>query len=358
MWYFIIAIALFLAGYIVAKKSIQLEQKTIDDEYFLDKYKIENEITQLKKQQEIESKHLQDMHNQAEEAGRAHYEKTMELVNNNIARDIDALEAEYQQHKDEYKQEFLDILKEMANNFTQVSFDYQKVLDELKLQHDQKVQELNDISDKISAAVESNKRALLDETDNQFYRCTISDLFQKEIKHLRSIEPYLMDTRPLCKIIWESYYRNSCSALLDRLTKGEKISGIYKMTNLYTYIKYHLSDKDKQYLLELDKEFGEVMNMFRNDRNYNDIVNIEEEYSKFIDARRNGEKYIPMFKMHPNKFSENHILERMLALKSKFVRFNCFLSKYYIQNLDYFLNKVEFTLKKNENLPDITFFDN
>ena len=232
MWYFIIAIVLFLAGYIVAKKSIQLEQKTIDDEYFLDKYKIENEITQLKKQQEIESKHLQDLHNQAEEAGRAHYEKTMELVNNNIARDIDALEAEYQQHKDEYKQEFLDILKEMANNFTQVSSDYQKVLDELKLQHDQKVQELNDISDKISAAVESNKRALLDETDNQFYRCCISESFQKEIKHLRSIEPYLMDTRPLCKIIWESYYRNSCSALLDRLTKGEKISGIYKITNL------------------------------------------------------------------------------------------------------------------------------
>lgn len=232
MWYFIIAIALFLAGYIVAKKSIQLEQKTIDEEYFLDKYKIENEITQLKKQQEIESRHLQDLHNQAEEAGRAHYEKTMELVNNNIARDIDALEAEYQQHKDEYKQEFLDILKEMANNFTQVSFDYQKVLDELKLQHDQKVQELNDISDKISAAVESNKRALLDETDNQFYRCSISESFQKEIKHLRSIEPYLMDTRPLCKIIWESYYRNSCSALLDRLTKGEKISGIYKITNL------------------------------------------------------------------------------------------------------------------------------
>ena len=232
MWYFIIAIALFLAGYIVAKRSIQLEQKTIDDEYYLDKYKIENEITQLKKQQEIESRHLQDLHNQAEEAGRAHYEKTMELVNNNIARDIDALEAEYQQHKDDYKQEFLDILKEMANNFTQVSLDYQKVLDELKLQHDQKVQELNDISDKISAAVESNKRALLDETDNQFYRCGISELFQKEIKHLRSIEPYLMDTRPLCKIIWESYYRNSCSALLDRLTKGEKISGIYKITNL------------------------------------------------------------------------------------------------------------------------------
>ena len=232
MWYFIIAIALFLAGYIVAKRSIQLEQKTIDDEYYLDKYKIENEITQLKKQQEIESRHLQDLHNQAEEAGRAHYEKTMELVNNNIARDIDALEAEYQQHKDEYKQEFLDILKEMANNFTQVSFDYQKVLDELKLQHDQKVQELNDISDKIAAAVESNKRALLDETDNQFYRCCISESFQKEIKHLRSIEPYLMDTRPLCKIIWESYYRNSCSALLDRLTKGEKISGIYKITNL------------------------------------------------------------------------------------------------------------------------------
>lgn len=236
MWQFIVIIAaLFLAGwlgYLYAQRNIELEQKTIDITYSLTKDKLETEIIQLKKQQEIEARHLQDLRNQAEEAGRAHYDKTMELVNNNIARDIDALETEYQQHKENHKKEFLDVLKEMASNFTQVTFDYQKALDELEKQHAQKQQELSNLSNQVDAAVESNKRALLDETDNQFYRCIISESFQKEIKHLRSIEPYLMDVRPLCKIIWESYYRNSCSALLDRLTKGAKVSGIYKITNL------------------------------------------------------------------------------------------------------------------------------
>lgn len=236
MWQFIVIIAaLFLAGwlgYLYAQRHIELEQKTIDITYSLTKDKLETEIIQLKKQQEIEAGHLQDLRNQAEEAGRAHYEKTMELVNNTISRDIDALETDYQQHKENHKQEFLKVLKDMANHMTKVTNDYQSAMAELEIRHIQKQNELDDISAKVDAAVESNKRALLDETDNQFYRCVISELFQKEIKHLRSVEPYLMDTRPLCKIIWESYYRNSCSALLDRLTQGAKISGIYKITNL------------------------------------------------------------------------------------------------------------------------------
>lgn len=221
-----------LLGYSYAQKSIKLEQKTIDVSYTLTKDKIESEISQLKEQQEIEAKHLQELHNQAEEAGRAHYDKTMELANVNIARDIESLEVNYQQHKESYKNEFLEVLNDMAANFSQTSNNYQKAIVDLENQYAQKQNELNNLQAEVSAAIESNKRALLNEIDNQFYRCGISDLFKKEIQHLRSVEPYLMDTRPLCKIIWESYYRNSCSALLDRLTKGAKVTGIYKITNL------------------------------------------------------------------------------------------------------------------------------
>ena len=236
MWQYIVIIAaLFLAGwlgYLWAQRNIELEQRTIDITYSLTKDKLEGEIIQLKKQQEIEAGHLQDLRNQAEEAARAHYEKTMELVNTNIARDVEILEFDYDQHKENHKKEFLKVLKDMASDFAKTSTDYQLALDELERQEIQKQKELRSLSNQVDAAVESNKRALLDETDNQFYRCMISDLFKKEIQHLRSVEPYLADPRPLCKIIWESYYRTSCSALLDRLTNGAKISGIYKITNL------------------------------------------------------------------------------------------------------------------------------
>ena len=130
------------------------------------------------------------------------------------------------------------------------------------------------------------------------------------------------------------------------------------MINLQTYIDYTLSDAQREKLIKLDNEFGEVMHMFRNDRNYNDIINIDSECKKFTNARKNGETYVPLFKMHKNKFSSNNILKRMLLLKSEFVRFNCFLSKYYIENLNYFLDKVEFTLKKNDGVKDVTHFDN
>ena len=128
MWQYIVIIAaLFLAGllgYLWAQRNIKLEQKTIDITYSLTKDKLEGEITQLKKQQEIEAGHLQNLRSQAEEAGRAHYEKTMELVNTNIARDVELLESEYQQHKENHKKEFLEVLKDMADEFIKTSSNY------------------------------------------------------------------------------------------------------------------------------------------------------------------------------------------------------------------------------------------
>lgn len=49
---------------------------------------------------------------------------------------------------------------------------------------------------------------------------------------MREVEFYLRDKRPLCKIIWESYYRDAASALITRLLGKDKACGIYKITNL------------------------------------------------------------------------------------------------------------------------------
>jgi hypothetical protein len=46
------------------------------------------------------------------------------LVNNNIANDIEILESNYREHQENHKKEFLEVLKDMAINFSKASTDY------------------------------------------------------------------------------------------------------------------------------------------------------------------------------------------------------------------------------------------
>lgn len=133
------------------------------------------------------------------------------------------------------------------------------------------------------------------------------------------------------------------------------------MKTLRSYIKSSmitkLSAEDRKRLLELDAEFGDLIDCYRRDRNWKDVLNIDEEYEKFTNARKRGVKYYPQLKMHPNKFSENGLLNRLENLRREFMHFNCFLSKYYIDTISDFIVKVKYTMKKNENLPNTYFLD-
>lgn len=133
------------------------------------------------------------------------------------------------------------------------------------------------------------------------------------------------------------------------------------MKTLNTFIKQtnplKLSKHEKTELLKLDAEFGDVICTYREDRNWKDVLNIDEEYEKFINARARGIKYYPQLKMHPNKFSENGLLQRMEELRNKFMNFNCFLSKYYIEILNDYIIKVKYTMKKNDGVPNTYYLD-
>ena len=48
----------------------------------------------------------------------------------------------------------------------------------------------------------------------------------------------MRSTRPLSKIIWETYYKDACDKLIARLTSGKNITGIYKITNLVNNKSY------------------------------------------------------------------------------------------------------------------------
>lgn len=109
-------------------------------------------------------------------------------------------------------------------------------------------------------------------------------------------------------------------------------------------MKMKLNHEEKKKLLELDKEYGELVLMYRNDFNTKDISNMDSEFEKFMEARKKGEKYFPQIKLvGENKFYTDGILPRLKSLLVEFKNFNCFLSPYYIELIYAMIHTVEFS---------------
>lgn len=105
-----------------------------------------------------------------------------------------------------------------------------------------------------------------------------------------------------------------------------------------------LTPEQKEKLLRLDEEYGELVMMYRKDLNTKDIANLQEECEKFLRARKRGLKYFPYIKLTTdNGFYTDGILPRLKQLLVEFLHFDCFLSKYYIELIEDMIRTVEFT---------------
>ena len=49
---------------------------------------------------------------------------------------------------------------------------------------------------------------------------------------------------------------------------------------------FKLSKKDKEYLLELDKKYGELAILFRKEYRAKNVMNLDSEFEKFIEHKR------------------------------------------------------------------------
>lgn len=108
--------------------------------------------------------------------------------------------------------------------------------------------------------------------------------------------------------------------------------------------KLEMDSKKKKKLLELDEEYGKLVMMYRHDYNTKDVKNLDKEFEKFIEARKNGEKYFPKLKLvGENGFRTDGIEKRLRNLRSEFMNFRCFLSKYYLELIDAMIHTVEFS---------------
>ena len=91
---------------------------------------------------------------------------------------------------------------------------------------------LDTLRAKADAAIAAAKREEEKILEIDKYKILVSELDLLEINRLREIAPYFRNARAIYKIIWESYYRNLTTEMVNRVVGAGAHTGIYKLTNL------------------------------------------------------------------------------------------------------------------------------
>jgi len=105
------------------------------------------------------------------------------------------------------------------------------------------------------------------------------------------------------------------------------------------YNKVRLSEQDIAHLKKLDKEYADVFMLRRLDY-VRLVLNKEQEKKKFFEALKRGAKYNPIFEHNPEPYT-NGALNKALSLREKFFNFDCYLSGFYVERLNFLISWIQ-----------------
>lgn len=155
-------------------------------------------------------------------------------------------EQEFKQAEQNFQDEYLKAMVDAVANYRENISASQKEYFDL-------VDKLDDLQDKVTAAVEAAKRAAEMENKKDFYRLILSPEDVEEITRLREVIPHLRNAEPLNKVIWKVYYEKPYTDLIGRVVGSGIHCGIYKITNLNNQMCYigqavNIADRWKQHI--------------------------------------------------------------------------------------------------------------
>ena len=238
--------------YVVIKPKLQAVQK-FDEDTAIKNEHLRTELLELSKEhsslmakkEEILS-NIATLQKQAEDSANSLYEKSYELANEKMSQAAETMSHKYRQMEETAKQEYYVILEDCTHNFMEELDAKQKELAAVNSQ-------LLDLSAKLDAAVEANKRAEELRAQQDYYRLQLSPIDIEEIERLRSVTPYLRDSEPLNKVIWKVYYEKPYTDLIGRVVGTGIHTGIYKITNIENQMCYigqaaNIAERWKQHI--------------------------------------------------------------------------------------------------------------
>lgn len=237
-------------------QAVILENERIireNEELVHHKQNLKNDIQllQLDEQQYIgKLKGLDESLIKAEENAKGAAERFYNEALSNAQEKLEqALEKEglnYQKAVEDFEAEFAEIKAESAQQL------YEELLqkqEELAIA----TKTLEDMQNKVAAAVEASKRQEAMETQQNFYRIQLSDIDLAEIEKLREVELYMRNKEAVNKVIWKVFYEKPTTDLIGRVIGTGSQTGIYKITNIQNQKCYvgqavNLGERWKQHI--------------------------------------------------------------------------------------------------------------
>lgn len=226
--------------YEINQQRIQEEQITIQ-ELTIAKNSLDKDVATLNK--ELTNLHS-NLFNETQrlENARIQNNKLIDsMLQDNLAQIQERLDLEseklgnkYQESEMAYKREYAQMMKELAADYEQRIKELNNLAAQAGISYQEAEKQLQELSERVAAAVEANKREEEKRIQSDFYRVVIPDSDLSEIAKLREVEPYLRDKEALNKVIWKVYYEKPTSDMIGRVLGATQKTGIYKITEIAT----------------------------------------------------------------------------------------------------------------------------
>lgn len=209
-------------------------------------HKAQIEVEKLKVQEaEIKKRHdvLVDQINKDNELI---YQKSFDLMQEKLSHAAEQESEKFRMAQREAEEEYLRVLEEIALS-TADALNIKR--EEIRVAETQ----LMILKAKADAVVNAARREEEKLLEIDKYKILVTDLDLLEINRLREIAPYFRNARAIYKIVWESYYRNLTTEMINRVIGIGIHTGIYKITNLTNQKIYigqavNLADRWKEHI--------------------------------------------------------------------------------------------------------------
>lgn len=173
------------------------------------------------------------------------YDKVREMYNeqfNKLQTQINTIEEEYHSLAVKRENDKRIIEKDYDSFVAARAKDKEFYLKQIREDAAAKEQELIEERESLTAEVQRYKEKIIslnnsialaeqEEKDKEFYKITISKEDITDIQILKELAPKLKNSSILYKLIWKTYYQKPLTLLINRVVTGNKVSGIYKITN-------------------------------------------------------------------------------------------------------------------------------
>lgn len=204
------------------------------------------ELNRLQVEERELKKHIEITRELIDKDNEIVYQKSFDLMQEHLSQAAEEESKKFQQAREIAQKEYLDLLETIAQETAAALISKRE---EVQLVENQ----LATLRAKADAAIAAAKREEEKLLEIDKYKILVTELDLLEINRLREIAPYFRNARAIYKIIWESYYRNLTTEMINRVVGAGTHTGIYKLTNLKNQKVYigqaaDISERFKQHI--------------------------------------------------------------------------------------------------------------